>query len=174
MPLARRVVAFTWLIVGCGAGGAGCGGGAKAGAGHSGAPDENAITVGLPADFDIEAEERTVYHTHGGEGALVDRVELSVHNRSDSSRYLRVTGAERLHGSCNAAGWDDARALTVHEPADVIEVGGGEALRVAVVFDPVECYNACDRFGFRVHAEVDGHPVTVEALLDVEREEPEQ
>ena len=126
-----------------------------------------------PADFDLAAERRTVYHTHGGEGALVDRVELAVRNRSDRARQLRVVGVERLHGSCNAPGWDDARPLVVRAPTAPVTVAPAESLRVAVMFDPVECYNACDRFGFRVHAEIDGAAVVVEAALDVQREEPE-
>jgi hypothetical protein len=126
-----------------------------------------------PADFDLAAERRTVYHTHGGEGALVDRVELAVRNRSDRARQLRVVGVERLHGSCNAPGWDDARPLVVRAPMAPIAVAPAESLRVAVMFDPVECYNACDRFGFRVRAEIDGAPVVVEAELDVQREAPD-
>jgi hypothetical protein len=144
----------------------GCGGAT------SSAPRPAAAAAG-PADFDVAAERRTVYHSHGGEGALVDRVELSVRNRSDRVRQLRVVGVERLHGSCNAPGWDDARPLVVRAPMEPVAVAPAESLRVAVMFDPVECYNACDRFGFRVHTEVDGAAVVVEAPLDVQREEPD-
>ena len=146
----------------------GCGGAAAS----SPRPAAAAASAG-PADFDLAAERRTVYHTHGGEGALVDRVELAVRNRSDRARRLRVVGVERLHGSCNTPGWDDARPLVVRAPTEPVAVAPAESLRVAVMFDPVECYNACDRFGFRVHAEIDGAAVVVEAALDVQREEPD-
>jgi hypothetical protein len=40
------------------------------------------------------------------------------------------------------------------------------------VFEPVECYNACDRFAFRVKLDVDGAAREVVSSLIVEREEP--
>ena len=113
-----------------------------------------------------------VYHTHGGAGALVDRVEPPVRNRSDRARRLRVTALERLHGAATRPAGTATKPLVVRQPEAPVEVAPAETLRVAVLFDPVECYNACDRFGFRVHVEVDGAAGVVEAPLDVEREEP--
>ena len=126
--------------------------------------------LGLPDDFDLEADQRHVRRPAGGGGAIVDRVQLSLRNRSDRPRVLKVTAVERLHGSCEALGWDDIRALTLREPAAPVQVGAAEALGLMVTFDPVECQNACDRFGFRVHIDLDGTPVVVDTLLDVERE----
>jgi hypothetical protein len=127
--------------------------------------------LGVPEDFDLEADRRSVRQPAGGGGAIVDRVQLSLRNRSDRPRVLKVTGVDRLHGSCEALGWDDIRALTVHEPAAPVQVAAAEALSLMVTFEPVECQNACDRFGFRVHLDLDGTPVVVDSLLDVERED---
>jgi hypothetical protein len=150
MPLAALFVA------------AACGSGARGGKGPA------APAGGLS----ITGEEQTVYHTHGGKGAMVSSVSLLVKNPGADAHTLRVTGVERLHGPCNADGWDDARALVVHEPADAVTIQGGEETRVAVVFEPVECYNACDRFAFRVKLDVDGAAREVVSSLIVEREEP--
>jgi hypothetical protein len=75
---------------------------------------------------------------------------------------------DRLHGSCDALGWDDVRALTLHEPSRPVKIAPAESLGLLVTFDPVECSNACDRFGFRVHVQLDGAPVMVDSLLEVE------
>lgn len=121
----------------------------------------------------VEGESQTAYHSHGGAGAMISQVGLLVKNRGDAPHTLRVLKVERLHGSCNAPGWDSADPLTVREPSGAITVEPGEDTRIAVIFDPVECYNACDRFGFRVHVDVDGEPREVIAELEVQREADE-
>jgi hypothetical protein len=126
--------------------------------------------LGLPDDFDLEGDRRSVRQPATGHGAMVDRVTLSLRNRSDRPRVLKVVGVDRLHGTCEALAWDDVSELVLHEPSKPVQIGAAEALEVAVTFDPVECYSVCDRFGFRVHVELDGRPVVVDTLLDVERE----
>jgi hypothetical protein len=162
MPGTVLVVAQLLLLVHVGAGCIGSTEGT-----HAEAPRP----LGLPDDFDLEADRRSVLQPRSGGGAIVDRVRLSLRNRSDRPRELAVTGVDRLHGSCDALGWDDVRALTVHEPSRPVKIAPAEGLDLAVTFEPVECYNACDRFGFRVHVELDGQPVVVDSLLDVERDE---
>jgi hypothetical protein len=131
------------------------------------------VAVAVPAaEVAIEGIERTVFHTHGESGASVDRVALELRNPGEHVRLLRVAGVERLHGSCNQPGWTDTRALAVREPLGEVKLLPGEAMNLAVLFDPVECYNACDTFGFRVHLRVDGVARVVEVPLVVEREEP--
>jgi hypothetical protein len=126
--------------------------------------------LGLPDDFDLEGDRQSVRQPATGHGAMVDRVALSLRNRSDRPRVLTVVGVDRLHGSCDALGWDDVSELKLHEPSKPVQIGAAEALEVAVTFDPVECFSVCDRFGFRVHVELDGKPIVVDTLLDVERE----
>jgi hypothetical protein len=168
MPVTRFVVLSCWmyLLLALPAGLAG-GCAASAASAKPAAPRP----LGLPDDFDLEADGRRVRQPAGGGGVIVDRVQLSLRNRSDRPRVLKVTDVERLHGSCEALGWDDIRTLTLRAPAGPVQVGAGEALGLMVTFDPVECQNACDRFGFRVHIELDGTPVVVDSLLEVERDD---
>jgi hypothetical protein len=149
------MLGMVWLVA------LACGGAQKASGGGR--------ASGLPADFDLEGEEQTVRHPAEGQGAQIDTVTLLARNRGGQARKVRVLRVERLHGSCDVPGWDDAQPLAVRAPAGEVSVAPGEEMRIAVQFDPVECYNACDRFAFRVHVELDGQPLEVEAALEVER-----
>jgi hypothetical protein len=152
MPFGRLAVALL-VVVGCSSGGP--------------VRPTTPKPVGLP-DMDVEADRQTVYPGPDGGAAIVDRVELSVRNRSDRPRQLLITRVERLHGSCESKEWDDVRALTVHQPVEIVNIAPAETLDLAVVFEPVECYSVCDRFGFRVHVDVDGAPMVLDALIDVQ------
>lgn len=79
----------------------------------------------------------------GGAGAMVASVGLLARNRGEGAQTLRVRGIGRGHGSCDGTGWERADAMVVHESAGPV-IHAAEQARVPVVFDSVECYDACE------------------------------
>ena len=152
------------LLVGCGAASKGKTVGPPDGA------DDAAVKAMPYPDFEVEGEAMQVHHGRGGTPAFINNVTILVHNRGVRARTLRVHGIERLHGSCDAAGWNEETALEMTDPKDDIVIEAGESTRIAIVFNEVECFNACDRFAFRVSVDVDGTEVAVEARVDVQRD----
>jgi hypothetical protein len=120
----------------------------------------------------IVGEEQTVYHTHGGPGAMVSSFTLRVTNGSRAAHTVAVGTLELLHGSPSEREWKSAQPLPVLEPSAPVPIAPGADARLTLTFDAVEVYQAYDRFGFRVKLTVDGAPREIVTDLDVEREEP--
>jgi len=111
-----------------------------------------------------------VIHTHGGDGAIVSRVELVVHADDDRAHTIEVRGIELLVGSGNAKDWFSRTPLAVENRVIAVPAG---ARRVYLTFAAVEVYNACERFAFAVDVVIDGDRRSLEVPLTVEREAAE-
>ena len=126
-------------------------------------------------------------HTHGGAPALVDHVTLYL-DSEEQFRELSFEGLELLRGHCldDADDWHGAKGTELSPAEFWLErddhgeksqkqitvppnVGGWQW---KITFSPVEVYQACDRFAYRVILAIDEEEVEFEIPLNVIRRQP--
>lgn len=123
----------------------------------------------------------TAMHSHGGSAATIRSVALTVERTTPGTSTLEVESVTWLHGHCRETGWTQLEPRTVQglnldggppRPArSVLRFAAGAVHRLAIGFQPVEAYNACDRFAVRIDLRGDGARATLEVPFDVVREE---
>ena len=127
-------------------------------------------------------------HAHGGSPAELDEARLNLANRDGKPHAISVSRIELLDAHCGKdQGWDrrerlDLRGvdLTIWNEADPVSEGktGVQVPDVARTYQltahvaPFKVYQACDRFGFAMHLDIDGQAHLVELPLRVKRYNP--
>ena len=142
----------------------------------------------IPFDFpgvSLVASTNSAIHSHGGDGAMIDVVELAFEVNDHRAHSIEVRRVELLHRGCNAETWRardalelvEHRALADQRPVArgiasvTLPARGPQRYAVHVAFEPVEVYNACDVFGFAIDVVVDRVRQKFEIPLHVTREE---
>jgi hypothetical protein len=147
-----------------------------------------AVMRGLPG-IDVVESVNQASHVHGGEAAAIDHAQINFQVKDTKPHALEVTKLEMLRGHCRETTWSSRDALVVTgyavydwentDPlakfaafAKVRLPNTPDLYSVAVTFDSLSVYQACDRFAFAVKMVVDGKALEIEVPLQVKRYEP--